>query len=234
MIEFKNFRKVLQFHTELNQKLWDGVQLKKSVRKKILNVTSYFLKHCKIEDLVEDIVFVGGNANYNYTNLSDIDIHVIIDFSKIPHGSLDLHEVYRDKRDLWKKNHDVELYGYPLEFYVQDIKDVFPQYQGVFSVYRNKWIHKPEAVSIDYSHPYIIEKVNYYVKLINNSIQNNADYDIIKKIKNKLKTYRGAGLQRGGEFSYENLVYKVLRGLGYLDKLNKYEIKLVNNSINEN
>jgi tRNA splicing endonuclease len=45
-------------------------------------------------------------------------------------------------------------------------------------------------------------------------------------LKTKFKNMRTAGLQRFGEFSRENLVFKELRNRGYIDKMNKYEASL--------
>ena len=41
----------------------------------------------------------------------------------------------------------------------------------------------------------------------------------LKTFKEKLKNYRTAGLEKGGEFSYENLTFKFLRRNGYIDKI---------------
>ena len=41
----------------------------------------------------------------------------------------------------------------------------------------------------------------------------------MEKIKEKLKNYRKSGLEKEGEFSYENLVFKFLRRSGHIEKL---------------
>ena len=41
----------------------------------------------------------------------------------------------------------------------------------------------------------------------------------LKKLKDKLKDYRQSGLDKDGEFSYENLVFKYLRRSGHIGKL---------------
>jgi hypothetical protein len=38
-------------------------------------------------------------------------------------------------------------------------------------------------------------------------------------LKDKLKNYRKSGLEKEGEYSYENLVFKYLRRSGLLEKL---------------
>ena len=235
MIDFSNYRKFLQFHTELNPKFWNGFELKKSIRKKFLRISDYFIDYCKISlSAIKDVYFVGGNANYNYTRYSDIDIHIIIDYNKIPHGVLDIDEFFRLKRDTWRTNHDVEISGYPVEFYVQDVNSKFPKFQGIFSLRKNEWVQTPEMVSVDYSDPYIIIKVNKYINMIESMFNNpNITTDAVKSLKEKLRNYRGAGLERGGEFSLENLVFKVLRSMKYIDKLDQFYKRLIDKNISK-
>ena len=63
------------------------------------------------------------------------------------------------------------------------------------------------------------------MKLIDDVIENAKDepldiaVEMIDKYKDKIKKYRTAGLEKGGEMSDENLVFKVLRRNGYIQKL---------------
>jgi len=45
-----------------------------------------------------------------------------------------------------------------------------------------------------------------------------------KKTMDKLKKARAAGLEREGEYSFENLAFKVLRRNDYLEKLSRLRI----------
>jgi len=54
-------------------------------------------------------------------------------------------------------------------------------------------------------------------------IDNHVDLDSVKHFKEKMRDMRGAAIKRGGEFSFENLVFKELRNQGYLDKLSDYQ-----------
>ena len=51
--------------------------------------------------------------------------------------------------------------------------------------------------------------------------------DKLKSIKDKIKKYRQSGLEEGGEYSEENLVFKMLRRTGYMEKLSdgKHELE---------
>ena len=53
----------------------------------------------------------------------------------------------------------------------------------------------------------------------------------IDSFKEKLKKYRSAGLEKDGEFSYENLVFKVMRRNGYIDKLFDFKNKLMDKEL---
>ena len=54
-------------------------------------------------------------------------------------------------------------------------------------------------------------------------IKSKMDVDAFTDLKAKIYNMRGAGIAKGGEFSFENLVFKELRNRGYLDKMAKYE-----------
>jgi hypothetical protein len=53
----------------------------------------------------------------------------------------------------------------------------------------------------------------------------------LDSFKEKLKKYRTSGLEKDGEFSYENLVFKFLRRNGYIDKLFNFKNKLMDKTL---
>ena len=64
-------------------------------------------------------------------------------------------------------------------------------------------------------------KVQDLIKQIDVAVARADDPDDIKRITDKLRKMRRAGLDTAGEFGVENLTFKILRNLGYLDVLNK-------------
>jgi len=54
---------------------------------------------------IKDVIVTGGNANYNYTKYSDIDLHLMIDKSKIDCEDI-LDDYLRAKKQLWALTHD--------------------------------------------------------------------------------------------------------------------------------
>ena len=57
---------------------------------------------------------------------------------------------------------------------------------------------------------------------------------IVKKYKEKLKKFRSCGLEKGGEMSIENLVFKLLRRNGYIGKLYDIPTKLIDKKLSMN
>ena len=108
------------------------------------------------------------------------------------------------------KGHDVELY-------VQDIDHVTTS-TAEYSVLNNKWVKEPKKETPTFNKELIKRKYKEYKKQINDLIQDHDEVKL-KKLLEKLYQYRQAGLDKGGELSEENIVFKILRSLGHLDKL---------------
>jgi hypothetical protein len=215
----------LQYHKELNPKLWNDFELKPEVRAKLLQFAEVWREFAKIpKSAVKEVIMLGGNANYNYTDLSDIDVHLVVNKSEIAKDNPLLDDYLQDKKQMWTMAHKITILGYGLEPYAQDVSVEYPKEQGVYSLTNNEWLAKPEFVGDDMlKDPYLKKKVKFYMKMIDDMIKNHVDLDSVKHFKEKLRDMRGAAIKRGGEFSFENLVFKELRNQGYLDKLSAYQ-----------
>lgn len=221
MKSFKQLRLTLKYHSKLNPKFWVDKSLKSEVRIALLKIAKEWAKFADIpSNSIIDIILVGGNANYNYTKYSDLDLHLLVDKHKIANCPDLIDEYLRDKKQLWALTHDVKIYGHSVELYAQDQNEETSSNQGVFSLKKNKWIRFPDFVEVDLKDPSIKDKVKYYIEKINFLIKNKSDdYDTFVKLKEKIRNMRTSGIQRGGEFGVENLVFKELRNLGYIEKL---------------
>ena len=91
------------------------------------------------ESAIRDIIFTGGNANYNYTKHSDIDLHLLVDKEKIDCQEL-LDDYLQSKKQLWALTHDITVKGQPVELYAQDFRDPFRKGQGIYSLQLNRWL----------------------------------------------------------------------------------------------
>lgn len=129
-----------------------------------------------------------------------------------------------DKKALWILQHQIKVAGYSVEPFAlgYDVAS-YPKDQGVFSLLRNEWILEPKHKNFDFSNNVTLQKkVQFYSDLINSMIEANESIDKFKALGNKLYTMRQAAISKNGEFSFENLVFKSLRNIGVLDKMNKY------------
>lgn len=206
-------------HQELNSALWDNNQLRKDVRYKLLEIAKHFAEFLKVEKLqLKDITISGSNAGYNYSEFSDIDLHLVVE------GAKDQEELFAAKKNQYNFTYDIKLNGVPVELYVQDSKQSHHS-AGIYSVLDNKWISEPSA-SAPKTHPRDIKsKARNYAGQINQALRSN-DLAKCKETMAELRRLRQAGLEANGEDSVENLAFKLLRARGQIDKLRKYIDKL--------
>lgn len=218
----------LEYHSDLNDKLWMNSKLKDEVRGKLLQIADAWREFANIpEEKVLDIIITGGNVNYNYTSKSDIDLHLVVDRNNIMPGCNRefMDDYLQNKKILWTVTHPtINIYGYPVELYAQHVEDKPHPGQGVYSISKNKWLQAPENLGLDFAHDQILQdKVDFYKNMIDSLIDQKADNDSIKGLRSKLQTLRSDSIAQGGEFAMGNLIFKELRNQGYLDKINDYQ-----------
>jgi hypothetical protein len=216
----------LQYHSELNPKFWVNIFLKEEVRKKLLEIAKEWLKFAEIPNsAVKDIVFTGGNANYNYTEDSDLDVHIILDKSKIPNCSDE--EYFKDKKLIWSLTHDISVYGAEVEVYAQLGEVNIPKNQGVYSLKTGKWVVKPENLELDFEHDDLLKKkIDDAVYQIDHALENTTDTKAAEKLLEKFQKLRKHSIAKSGEFTQDNLVFKELRNRGYIDKIREFIVKI--------
>jgi predicted nucleotidyltransferase len=222
----------------LNKKIWDSDGLlHDEVRFKLLQIANEFIDYLSVPIIVEDIIFTGSLANYNWSEYSDIDLHVIADFSQFDEESLELYqELFKVKKTIFNTEYNIKIFEFEVELYVQNSKEVHFS-TGVYSVLNNKWIEKPKKEESKIDTDILKEKINHWMSIIDTVLLNASESSLeeskkyIKKLKEKIKKYRSSGLKKGGEYSYENLVFKYLRRNGYLDKLFNFEKKIIDKEL---
>lgn len=205
------------FHPTLNPKLWDSNgAMHPEILQGLLAMAEEFKDFLGLDDLdIKDITVSGSNAAYTYTPHSDIDLHLVVD---IPGDQENLYrELFDAKKNLYNLVHDQKVKGFDVEFYVQNDADPVKS-MGIFSVLRNKWISFPKKVKATIDDLSVKSKVESFGNKIREAI-NGDDYQLAKKTWDELKNMRRSGLERGGEFSPENLAFKILRTQGYQDQL---------------
>lgn len=224
---FKEQKLTFRYHDTLNPKFWDGFNLKKEVKMQLIKIANTWAEFADIpKNAIKDILLVGGNANYNYTRFSDLDLHLVVDQNKLPNCPDLLDEFLTDKKQLWSLTHDIKIYGHDVELYAEYAGAPRPSDQGVYSL-KSGWVKKPSKVEPDIDLELLKRKTYAMMRKIDFIISSKSD-DVseIKKLKDKIKNMRNSSIRRGGEFALENLVFKELRNSGYLDKMNKYSVNI--------
>ena len=232
LMTFDDLMQSFKVQPDLNRRIWeDDNTLDPMIRKALLMIAHRFYESIDLEGKppIKDIVFTGSLANYNYSDFSDIDLHLLFDFG--PDEKL-LAPLFLLAKAKWNDKHDITIKGYDVEVYAEDI-DAPHVATGVYSVLRDEWIKEPtrEVPVVDKQDVYT--KVKYFVGLYNQLVYRFDHGDLtgldrsIEKFRDKLGKFRQAGLQKGGEFSTENVTFKVLRRAGYLDKIAQLQNRVI-------
>ena len=196
--------------------------MRDAIKKRLLEIADDFIEFLGIEFFIHDIILTGSLANYNWSNYSDVDLHILIDFKETDYKLDILKEFFDSKKNLWNKNHNIKIKSYDVELYVQDVDEEHLS-SGVYSVLHDKWLVTPEKSNPNIDDRKIIEKGEEYGNQIDDLISKSKDgedvTEEIDELKDKIKRFRQSGLDEGGEYSYENLTFKLLRRNGYIEKL---------------
>lgn len=217
----------VKFHDNLNSALFDDERLDPEVRDQLLLIAQDFMDHMGIEDVdIKDITLSGSNAAYTYTSHSDIDVHIIIDYSKLDNDDV-YRELFNSKKVLFNDSHDIKVRGYDVEMYVQDSAEPVKSL-GEYSILNDRWIKFPVRRRANLDQNATKHKFNKIVQLAELALRS-SDLDAVNKLLETLRKYRQAGLDVNGEFGPENLVYKALRTHGILDQLYDHSDRLHSN-----
>lgn len=221
--EYFNINEEIKVNDKLNPKLWDSNnELKEDVKDKLLDIVDNFLDDLKEDNInlsVVDVRLLGSNANYNYTQFSDIDLHIVADLKES--GDLTTTQLLCNLyKSLFNSKYDIKLKGIEVEIYVEDVNSPAKS-NGVYSLYIG-WVKKPikeEIPEIDYDE---FERVfdeweNKYFDIVgehsspsNNELSENNSNTISDKLKNSkirdkdgnlLICYHGSPVKNINEFN---------------------------------
>tara|TARA_R100000808_G_scaffold24228_1_gene55281 strand:+ start:1437 stop:2330 length:894 start_codon:yes stop_codon:yes gene_type:complete len=214
-----------KLQNNLNQKIWDFMDLKPQIREKLIKIaTNFFIGLGFPRELIDDITFTGSLANYNWSRYSDIDLHLLVDFTKVDENVKLVGEFFRAKTSIWNRKHNIKIRGYEVELYVQDSSEPHIS-TGVFSVKNDAWNIQPtkeepeiDMGSVQIKATSLMDQIDRIADLYDDEEYKEANQYAIK-LKNRIKDFRRSGLSSGGQYSVENIVFKVLRRNGALGQL---------------
>jgi len=217
-LESFNLGDAVKFHDKLNPLLWDKREhLHPEIKEQLLAIAEDFREFLGVDDLdLRDITISGSNAAYSYTDKSDIDLHLIVDLSRVENN-----EVYRElfdaKKFIYNTEHKITIKGIPVELYVQDATQEHHS-QGIYSIVNNNWIEIPKRRHADVDDMSVRSKYKDLSKRIREAIKSKS-LDQMDSVMEKIRNIRAAGLANHGEFGVENLAFKMLRNKGDIKKL---------------
>ena len=209
--------------SELCPLLWsENWELKDEIQKRLLDIGQRFSKFIGV-DQPEDILFTGSLCNFNYHENSDIDIHVLVDFSK--YGDPErMRDFYASKKFAFNEfRKGTTIKGFAIECYAQDLPCREPhQPSGLYSLKENQWIIKPQRVDPKIDEVRIRKLLSIFINAINRLElieDNQARLEQAIQLKDNLILVRRKSVRALGEYSSGNICYKELRKQGYIDRL---------------
>jgi hypothetical protein len=243
----ENFGKILSSFNvkdELNPTIWENpespsdAKMKEDIRLSLIEIADKFIEFLGYDIFIQDITMTGSLSNYNWSEFSDIDLHIMYDFNESGPEKELFQDLFKLKKTLFNSTHDITVKGYEVELYVQDTNEPHIS-TGVYSVLYDEWIVEPSKEEVEIDTKIIKEKVEQWQDMIDTVIEDieSGDEDLeegllkIDKLKDRLKKYRQSGLEKEGEYSYENLVFKFLRRSEYIQKLFDFQNNFVDDRL---
>ena len=229
-IDLSSFKK----KHELVPNIWnpDGT-LNSRVRLKLLDIADDFWEYVNLTWVKPSgIILTGSICNFNWSQYSDIDLHLIVDFDEIDEKIEFVKDYLDSKKNEWNNEHSgLQIMGYPVELYVQNLGEM-PESNGIYDLEENDWVREPnpnDIKSIGLNKFSIKEKAAKIMTIIDDMYDALASTDDSHKIEQmgddasylwkKVKEMRKSSLEKNGESGSGNIVYKILRRTGYLDRL---------------
>ena len=209
----ESLSQLVTVNRRLNPKIWNGDELDLEVSAKLEQIAEAFVKFIGIDLAVTDYTITGSNANYTWTEHSDLDLHIIVKGTVTDAER----ELYNAKKALWAEQHKITVKGLPVECYVQGEEEEHHS-TGVFSIAKDRWLVEPKKIKPEVDDSAVERKKDSIIHDIETALLS-RDLERMRRIKERVTEMRKAGLERAGEWSVENLVFKILRNLGLIDQL---------------
>ena len=202
----KSALKSFDVNDELEPTIWQDDKLNPEVRENLLKIAKDFLTDLPFDIEPEDITLTGSLANYNWSKYSDIDLHIVVPFSKIDENIELVRQFFRNLQANWNAKHDIRMMDYEVEIYFQDSEEPHIS-TGLYSILNDEWLTKPkkENISLDYANMEkkardISERISKIEKMMDDEDLDTV-LDAIDRLRAKIRNMRKTGLESTGEYS---------------------------------
>jgi len=226
-----NLETSFQMRESLNPDFWKEDDLLDSdIADKLYEIAKDFFDSLSLDwvDIV-DIVITGSIANFNWSEFSDIDLHIIVDYDQVDENQELVKDYLLAQRMRWNRSHEILIKDFEVEVYVEDSKEDHVS-TGVYSIIKDEWIRKPEKEDINIDWGTVEKKAETLMNEIDAiySLFKEENYEEAEesasRMKEKIRKFRRAGLDEAGQYSPENIAFKVLRRNEYLKKLSSLRL----------
>lgn len=217
----------------LNPKIWDGMRLNPKIRLKLLDIADDFWDFVDVKwvDPIS-IILTGSICNYNWSEASDIDLHLVVDYSKVDEKTEFVKQFFDMKRNEWNDKHSaLEMMGFKVELYVQDSNSDVTS-DGIYDLEENKWVSEPTRPTEDFAEANedaisdvsakimtLIDDLEEEISLAKDEYKARYFGELASELVSHIYKMRHDSLEKQGELSVGNMVYKILRRSGYIDKI---------------
>lgn len=217
----------------LNPKIWDGMRLNPKIRLKLLDIADDFWDFVDVKwvDPIS-IILTGSICNYNWSEASDIDLHLVVDYSKVDEKTEFVKQFFDMKRNEWNDKHSaLEMMGFKVELYVQDSNSDVTS-DGIYDLEENKWVSEPTRPTEDFAEANedaisdvaakimtLIDDLEEEISLAKDEYKARYFGELASELVSHIYKMRHDSLENQGELSVGNMVYKILRRSGYIDKI---------------
>ena len=132
-----------EMQSRLNPAVWDNDQMRPAIRKRLQEIAEEFIEKLDLPNVeIKDIILTGSLANYNWSEYSDLDVHIVVDFKEVAEDEGLVKKYFDAVRGNWNRTHDIKVKGYEVELYVQD-DDESHTSTGVYSILKDEWELEP-------------------------------------------------------------------------------------------
>ena len=212
-------------NNNLESNVWDSNNLMKSdVSKRLIAIADDFISGLPFDIDVEDIKLTGSLATYSWSKFSDVDLHIVVDFSQVDDDEELVRDYFNAKKTVWNLRHEIYIYDYEVEIYIENVGDKHIA-QGIYSILNNDWIKEPSRKYFEIDIDEVQKKAASIMSQIEH-VENIAKEDPVdgeklsERMKEKIRKMRQTGLDsKTGIYSVKNIAFKVLRRNGYLERL---------------
>lgn len=209
----------VEMHDTLNPAIWtDDNHLRPEVKNKLEEIVNEFLIELEENEIpihILDVHLVGSNASYNYTNKSDLDVHIIANLEDVTCDPYVLNLLYGYFKSYFNDKYDISIHGVDVELYIEDVNTSSIS-NGIYSLFDDEWVKFPEKIEVPDVD--ISKDIIPYKNMYDSAIDSRDGMEAIMLV-NDLYLLRRNSLSTDGEYGTGNLIFKEFRNNGWLDKL---------------